>query len=184
MPLKTTTDGAPVLVQGAPVWVDDQGRETPVDLPRLLQAEDALRQRDTQLHELLVRAAFDHSAFLREQTFLPPDMAYACFAHHFTIEEHQGRLTPIARLDREIIPSPTRPGQPATPDEALQHLLYRHPQRDRVLKAGHPGGPGGQGNRNPEPTLRAWSRMTLDEQARYVEQYGAAAAKALIDQSA
>ncbi len=150
---------------------------------RLQQRDETIAQRDSQIHDLLIKSAFDTSDFLREQTLLLPEMAYVYFGQNFHVEERNGRPVPIARVDGQPIMSPSRPGDYANPEEALQQIIQRHPHRDRMLKAGHPGGGGaggGAASLHPEDS-RPWSQMDVEEQARFIDQHGMQAARQLID---
>lgn len=149
---------------------------------KLDDAQQSLQQRDDQIRQLLLRHAFDASPFLRDHTLLVPDMAYAYFGDHFTVEDRDGKPTPVARLDGKPILSPNRPGQLATPEEALRTIIHSHPERDRMLTAGHPGGTSATGASHAhQPPAKPWSSMTTAEQADYIDQHGPQAAKALID---
>jgi hypothetical protein len=105
---------------------------------KLSEKDQALSERDQQIHKLVVSNAFANSQVVNEKTILPPDVAEAYFGKNFTVENGQA-----VAYDQNGNPihSREKPGEPAPFDEALDYLVENHPQRDRLIK-GNPGGSG------------------------------------------
>lgn len=113
-------------------------------------AADKLAARDASIRNLLVKGIFDSSAFLKDKTVLPPDVAYASFGKHFEVKEENGELKVLATLNGQPIYSRANPGTFATPEEALEDIIDKYPMKDRILKT-TPGGSGSQGNASYVP---------------------------------
>jgi hypothetical protein len=71
-------------------------------------------------------------------------MATEYFGKHFKIEDN--RI--VGYLDGEKILSKTKYGELADFDEALETIIEKYPMKDRILRAGHAGGPPASGNSN------------------------------------
>lgn len=108
-------------------------------------AADRLAAKETAIRTLLVRGIFDSSAFLKDKTVLPPDVAYASFGKHFEVREENGELKVVALMDGQPIYSRESPGTFAAPEEALEAIIGQYPMKDRVLKAPE-GGSGSTGS--------------------------------------
>lgn len=124
-------------------------RQKAESLTRALEDEKAgreadIKEKDVMIHDLLVKSAFSESAFLREKTVLPPDIAYAAFGGHFTVEYADGKPSVVARDSQDNpIFSAANPGAHADREEALKFLFEHHPQRDSLLKPAAPNGGSG-----------------------------------------
>lgn len=104
--------------------------------------------KDESIKNLLIKGAFDSSEFLREKTFLLPDIAYSYFGSKFGVEEKDGKLIGFAvDAQGERIMSLKNPGAYADPVEAIEILINEHPQKDRMLKMDASGG----GTKPPKP---------------------------------
>jgi hypothetical protein len=112
---------------------------------KLADAAKVVSAKDANIRSLLVKGAFDASQFLAEKTVTPPDMAFATFGHHFEVEEVDGKLRAVAKLHGSVIPSLANPGEPASPEEAIQVLIDSYPFKDRILKAPAASGSGAAG---------------------------------------
>lgn len=101
----------------------------------LKDAQDKLAAKDASIKNLVIKGAFDASEFLKDKTFLLPDFAYAQMGSRFDVEEVDGRFVGFAR-DNEgnKLMSIQRPGEVASPMEAIEILVNEHPQKDRILK--------------------------------------------------
>lgn len=91
-----------------------------------------LSDKDTAIRNLLVKGAFQSSEFLREKTVLPPDIAFDSLGKHFEVTEENGELSVTASLNGQPIFSSARPGNPASPEEAIQALIEANPCKDRI----------------------------------------------------
>ena len=96
---------------------------------------------------MAVKSLFDGSNFLREKTVLPPDLAFSSFGQNFTVEEAGDGYKISAAINGQPILSRAKPGELATPEEALEAIIEAYPLKDRILKAPG-GGSGAQGGNN------------------------------------
>lgn len=228
MKLKLDDKGAAVLENGLPVWVAEDGKEIPYDVPRLVSdlskvnGESAGRRKELdalneklkgfegidptkyreqaetlanidqgklidagkveelkaniaksydqrladmqkaaaeseskyksemdkvqgRIRNMAVKGLFEGSNFLREKTVLPPEIAFASFGQNFTVEEDGDGYKISASINGQPIYSRAKPGELASPDEALEAIIEAYPLKDRILKSPG-GGPGTQGN--------------------------------------
>jgi hypothetical protein len=122
-----------------------------------------LEAKDSSIKNLVVRGAFDASDFLKEKTVLLPDFAYAQMGGSFDVEEVDGTFVGYAR-DREgnKLMSIQRPGEVASPLEAIEILINEHPQKDRILKMEANGG----GTRKPGDNTSASGLVAQYTQAK------------------
>lgn len=228
MKLKLDDKGAVVLENGLPVWVAEDGKEIPYDVPKLVNelsrvnGESAGRRKDIdalneklkafdgldpakyreleeklasidqgklieagkveelkasiakgydqrisemqkaaaesdakyksemdkvqgRIRNMAVKGLFEGSSFLREKTVLPPEIAFASFGQNFTVEEDGDGYKISANLNGHPILSRAKPGELASPEEALEAIIEAYPLKDRILKSPG-GGPGTQVN--------------------------------------
>lgn len=124
-----------------------------------------------QLHEALIGASFNSSKFIQEKVAIPPEFVRSYFEKNFSIED--GKV--VAKDDQGTpILSPANPTNPASVDEAIEHLISLHPQRDSLLKAsgasggGAPSGGGGSGAGQKSMTRPAFDKLSPAEQHKFV----------------
>lgn len=86
------------------------------------------------IHNLLAKGVFESSAFLREKTFLTPDIAFAAFGKHFEVQEENGELSVVATIDGQPVFSTAKPGTIASPEEAVQAIIERYPMKDGIMR--------------------------------------------------
>ena len=91
--------------------------------------------KEASIRTLLVKGIFDSSAFLKDKTVLPSDVAYASFGRHFEVKEENGELRVVATMNGQPIFSRSDPGTFAAPEEALEAIIDKYPMKDRILKA-------------------------------------------------
>jgi hypothetical protein len=117
--------------------------------------EKAVQAKDAMIHDLLVKGAFLNSAYLRDHTVLPPEFAYDSLGKSFSVEYVDGNPVVVAKAGSagERLFSTANPGQYASPEEAIKHIIEHHPQRDSLLKAPAPNG--GAGSRPGDRTSGA-----------------------------
>ncbi len=101
-----------------------------------------------RIRNMAVRGLFERSEFLREKTVLPPEIAFASFGQNFTVEEDGDGYKISASLNGQPILSRAKPGEIASPEEALEAIIDAYQMKDRILKspgggAGTQGGSGG-----------------------------------------
>lgn len=149
---------------------------------KLTKAEQALAAKEATIRHLAVSQAFAGSKFLRESTVLTPSVAQAALGPQFTVETGPtGAPVVVAKdLNGNPIMSPGNPAQYATTEEALQHLVHQHPERDALLRAGRPGGGTPPNGRPAGAGGKGWSQLSRAEQNAIISEQGADAARTLI----
>ena len=101
-----------------------------------------MEAKNASIRELMVRGAFDRSAYLKEKTVLPPDIAFQSFGQYCEVVEVDGKLRNQWKTpDGQPLFSRANPGTPATDEEALEQIIDRYPMKENILKAA-PGGSG------------------------------------------
>ncbi len=120
-------------------------------------AQAKLDAKNAAIKNLVIKGAFDGSEFLREKTVLLPDIAYSFFGSRFDVEDKDGKLSGFARDSQgDPLMSLARPGEIASPAEAIELLVMEHPQKDRLLKMDASGGGTGKpGAGTPGGNLQA-----------------------------
>ena len=111
MKLKLDENGHVVVKDGFPVWVAEDGAEIAYNVPDLEEAladskkdsADRLAAKEASIRTLLVKGIFDSSAFLKDKTVLPSDVAYASFGRHFEVKEENGELRVVATMNGQPI---------------------------------------------------------------------------------
>lgn len=93
----------------------------------------------SRLHGHMLKSAFGSSKFVQDSLIIPVDIAMSAFGGYFKVEgdeivgyEADGQTKIYSRKDH---------GTPAKFEEALEIVVDRYPNKDRVLKA--PGGGSG-----------------------------------------
>jgi hypothetical protein len=122
---------------------------------RVQALEGDVSGKDAAIRHLLIRGAFDRSEFIKDQTVLPSEIAYNTFGKHFKIDADNGELKVFALgNDGEKIFSMARPGEYASPEEAIELLINQYPQKDNILRTNN-GGSGAGGNTTAGASDRA-----------------------------
>jgi hypothetical protein len=126
---------------------------------KIKELEGLVENKENSIKRMLIKGAFDTSQFL-EQTIYGPlrDSAFKMFGENFEVEPgDNGDYRVVAKMGGKPIISVSRPGQPATPDEALEEIINSHPQRQHILKgsqASSGGATGGGGGGGSKTTLQ------------------------------
>ncbi len=103
----------------------------------------------SNIKRMLIQRVFSDSKFLEGTTFDKlRDEAFRVFGDHFQVESGEnGNYRVVAKNpDGTPILSIARPGQVATTDEAIEHIISSHPQKDYILKGSQASGSGAQGS--------------------------------------
>jgi len=136
----------------------------------------SLSKKDEQIFKLMVGNAFANSRFFSGKdpvTLLTPDIALAAFGNNFKVKEHEstGELQIVGYYNgTEILSTkPDRVGEIASIDEAIEVLIDRYPQKDRIMAAGRSGSGAGGGE--------GFAGGGNDELTRLQKQYKEAQAK-------
>ena len=109
-------------------------------------SEAKLKAKDDAIRRLMVRSIFDSSQFLKDRTFLTPDIAFDSFGKYFEVKEQNGELKLEAMFNGQPIYSKRKPGTVAESEEVLETLIDNYPLKDRILRPV----PGGSDTRRSE----------------------------------
>lgn len=129
---------------------------------KLDDIQTKLQNKDNAIRELLIKGAFDSNEFIKEQTVVPSDMAYARFGSYFHVDDDDGKLKVIAthpvggqkHQAGDPIYSQSRPGDLAEPEEAIEILINEYPNKENILRT-NSGGSGSGGNTSRTDSERA-----------------------------
>jgi hypothetical protein len=130
------------------------------------QKESEVSAKDAAIHKLLIKGAFDSSPFLKEKTTLLPEFAFKFFSEYFTVETVNGELRAVAMLNGQPILSRSNPGEYASAEEAIEHLIDMHPQKDMLLKAPPAKGSGAAPAKGGAPGTKTWQERHKEALAR------------------
>lgn len=117
---------------------DDQEKRLGEEIAKL---KGEIEAKDNAVRRMVIKGLFDASVFLKEKTVLPPDMAFATFGSMVEVEDVDGDLRAVGKINGQPIFSRKDPGKPATGDEIIEAIIDSYPMKDRIL-AGAPGGSG------------------------------------------
>lgn len=134
-----------------------------------------LAEKDTEigglkstLHKEKIGGSFARSKFISEKVAIPADLIEAQFGRYFTLED--GNVVAKDSNGNPIY-SPSKPGELAGFDEALETIIGGYAHKDSILKgtgnsgSGSDGGNGG-GNNGPKTIPRAqFERLSSQEQS-------------------
>jgi len=122
---------------------------------KLTAAEKRAMDAEARFEDKVIGELFLGSKFLTEKTVLTPSIARSAFSRQIKIEDGK----PVAYgFDGQKIYSAARPGELASPEEAIELLITSHPDRDNILKGNSNGGAGvrqGQGGAGAKTMTRA-----------------------------
>jgi hypothetical protein len=147
------------IKQGVKDGYEEKLKQQKESFERALTEKDKMVVlKDNQIRNLLVRGAFEGSNYLREKTVLFPGAAFAYFGDYFDIEEINGELRAVGKIDKKPIISRSNPGEIASTEEAIEILIENNPQKERILKVQGTGG----GGFSPDAGGSATERSLVD----------------------
>jgi hypothetical protein len=114
------------------------------------------REEDAGLiRSLMIGGQFQTSPFVNKKTLLPPDIAEKTFGHHFRVEGKQV----IPYYGDEKIISRKNPGETPDFEEAIEYIVGKYAQKDRILVGtGASGSGAGNGNVNNNSNSKVMKR--------------------------
>ena len=115
---------------------------------KIAELTGSLDSEKSNIKKMLIQRVFSDSKFLEQTTFDKlRDAAFMMFEKRFVVEQaDNGDYRVVAKnSDGTDILSIIRPGQKATTDEAIEHIIMSHPQKDYILKGSQASGSGAQG---------------------------------------
>lgn len=138
---------------------------------KLAESEQRAAQLEQQLVDERIGGSFARSAFITNKLAIPADMARAFFGHAFKLED--GRIVAHDQHGERIY-SRARPGELADFDEALETLVERYPQHDRILKGSGSSGLDAAPSGTARPGQRRLARAAFEalapiERAQFVQ---------------
>jgi len=97
--------------------------------------ETNIQRKDGAIRNLIIKGAFDRNEFIKDRTVLTPDIAYDSFGKYFVVEDGENGISVYA-VDRsgEKIFSKAKPGEYASPDEAIELIINDYPQKDNIMR--------------------------------------------------
>lgn len=98
-----------------------------------------------QIQKLVADNAFAQSKFVQERLSIPVDMVQAAFGKNFKYED--GVLVAYDNNGERLYSAKNQNGVPDF-EEAIELLISKYPNRDRILKADEHSGGGGSGGGN------------------------------------
>lgn len=114
---------------------------------KVQEAADKLSAKDEAIRNLTIKGAFKGSDFLKNSTYLTPDIAYAYFGKNFEVREDNGELRIVATLNGQPVFSRKNPGNPASTEEAIEEIINSYPGKENILRP-VPGGSGAASGNN------------------------------------
>ena len=143
---------------------------------KLDTAEKRAADAETRFYDSEIGGAFSRSPMItgKEATLLlPPEVARATFGKSFKLED--GKIVGYDNNGQKIY-SRERPGELATFDEALSHLVDTSPFKDSILKSSGANGGGapsngGQGGGGGKKTITrtAFNDLSPADQSKHVQ---------------
>jgi hypothetical protein len=159
MKLKYNEDNTPVIANGHPIYVGDDGREVSFDAAASIKRTKEL---ESALLSEQIGTNFYRSKFVAEKLTLPAELIRATFAKSFKLEKGE----PVA-VDKNgnTIYSRLKPGHAADFDEALELLIDASPHRDSIVKKSGTanGNASGNGSSNDHGGHKTMSRRSFEE---------------------
>lgn len=111
---------------------------------KIKEIQSELERQNQNIEDLLIKGAFEASPFVREKTYLTPDIAFQSFKQGLKIEyDRNGKPNVVGYVDGEKLFSRKDPGKLADPEEVIETLINTYPHKDTILKASSTGGSGG-----------------------------------------
>lgn len=126
---------------------------------QLTDAQNALADRENTINSMRIDGIFKGSDFLAERVAVPRDMVEAALRNNFKVED--GKVVAYDKDGNRLL-SKRDPGAYADPNEAIEMLIERHPQKDMILKAPDANGTGNKGGGGQHGQGRMLKRADFD----------------------
>lgn len=101
-----------------------------------------------RVRAITLKNEFFKSEYLKQTIYDPVrDDAFKLFGDRFKVEpgDNGDMRIVLENADGTPLLSTARPGQPASFDEAIEHIFSNHPQKDHLMKGGQASGSGAHG---------------------------------------
>jgi hypothetical protein len=112
-----------------------------------------------QLHSEIIGGSFARSKYIADKIAVPADILQAAFGSRFSVES--GKM--VARdVHGNQIYSPSRAGEPASFDEALEILVEAYPSKAAILKGSGAEGGGSRGSSTGQTGPKTLTRKQFE----------------------
>lgn len=155
--------------EAAEAWKEKLGKTEQGYKEQIEKLTTKIAETNEATRQLVIRGIFDRSRYLSDETFLDPDVAFSHFGRFFHIEGsiNDGFKIYATRPNGEKIFSRERPGEYATPEEALEVLINESPGRDRYIKNLASGSGAGTVQSGPSGKVLTLSKEEAKNPATY-----------------
>lgn len=130
------------------------------------EAREALTAKEREVSNYMVGREFAASEYLKANTYLTPDIAQASFGKHFQVKD--GQVVGYWE-DGNPIYSPTRPGEVATFEEAVELIVDKYPRKNDILRSKAGSGYGTESNNGSRGTSK-WGHIKTVKDFRDVSE--------------
>jgi hypothetical protein len=117
---------------------------------------DGLR---TDLYGEKIGGSFNRSKLISEKFAIPADLVQARFGQNFKVED--GKIVAYDATGNKVY-SPSRPGELADFDEALEVLVGAYPYKDQILKGANNSGSGARPSNGNGGNGKTMSKAAFD----------------------
>jgi hypothetical protein len=126
-----------------------------------LKAAEADRDKfKTELYGEKIGGSFNRSKLIQDKFAIPADLVQARFGQNFKVEE--GKIVAYDSAGNKVY-SPSKPGELADFDEALEVLVGAYPYKDQILKGANNSGSGSrQSNGNGAGNGKTMTKAAFD----------------------
>lgn len=115
----------------------------------------------SQFHTAMISSEFARSAFVKDKTILPPEIAQSYFGSHFAVDDNGKVIAKYA--DGNVIYSRSHAGEIASLDEALEILVGAYAHKDSILKGSNASGAGaGQAGHGSPNAPKSYAECKTD----------------------
>lgn len=120
---------------------------------------EKLNAKDTAIRNLLVKGVFESSQFLKNDTVLPPEIAYSYFGKYFEVKEEDGQFKIVPAEDDTLALTLV---EGSTPEDVLKKIVDKCPFKDRILRDTLPGGSGATKPTVTRFTKNPWAKESYN----------------------
>ncbi len=110
---------------------------------KLADADKKFGSLQANFHKTVKENIFAKSKYIADKLIVPPDMIMAVFGDAIEINDETGAA--VFKRNGMPIPSPDRPGEVATADEAIAELVKGYAYKDKIMKGANNSGSGSTG---------------------------------------
>lgn len=115
---------------------------------QITELKGSLTTEQTKMKNMMIKNAFLGSEFLKGTVYdIFRDDAYKLYGDRFDVEagDNGDMRVSFKNQDGSQFLSTARPGQPGSFDEAIEHIITNHPQKEYLMKGSQASGSGAHG---------------------------------------